>query len=204
MDQEKIGKFIATCRKEKGFTQATLAEKLGITDRAISKWETGKSLPDASIMLELCELLDINVNELLTGEKISTENYKVQAEENLLELRKLEELTNKKMLAFEVVLAIVGSIAYYTLIAMAIFLTMPTTIRIILVCIAFVIVGIGAVFSIRIEREAGYYQCPNCNNIYVPTMKAFVWSIHMGWSRKLTCPACGQKAYHKKVLTKNK
>ena len=55
MDQEKIGKFIATCRKENGFTQAALAEKLGITDRAVSKWETGKSLPDASIMLELCE-----------------------------------------------------------------------------------------------------------------------------------------------------
>lgn len=66
MNQEKIGKFIASCRKECGFTQASLAEKLGITDRAVSKWETGKSIPDASIMLELCNLLEISVNELLT------------------------------------------------------------------------------------------------------------------------------------------
>ena len=73
MDQIKIGKFIAACRKEKGYTQASLAEELGITDRAVSKWETGKSLPDSSIMLELCELLSINVNELLKGEHMDME-----------------------------------------------------------------------------------------------------------------------------------
>ncbi|MEG0339299.1 MAG: helix-turn-helix transcriptional regulator, partial [Oscillospiraceae bacterium] len=80
MNQEKIGKFIATCRKEKGLTQFTLAEKLNITDRAISKWETGKSMPDPSIMLKLCELLNITVNELLTGERLNMENYKENAE----------------------------------------------------------------------------------------------------------------------------
>lgn len=76
MDQKKIGKFIALCRKKNGYTQAILAEKLGITDRAVSKWENGKSMPDASIMLELCELLKINVNELLTGEYIFIDNLK--------------------------------------------------------------------------------------------------------------------------------
>ena len=70
IDMIKIGKFISACRKEKGLTQAQLAEKFGITDRAVSKWETGKSVPDASIMLELCEQLGINVNELLSGETI--------------------------------------------------------------------------------------------------------------------------------------
>ncbi len=74
MDQKKIGKFIALCRKENGYTQAALAEKLGITDRAVSKWENGKSMPDASIMLELCELLKINADELLTGEHILVDN----------------------------------------------------------------------------------------------------------------------------------
>lgn len=67
MNQEKIGKFIASCRKEQGFTQTVLAEKLGITDRAVSKWETGRSLPDASIMPELCGLLNIQLSELFTG-----------------------------------------------------------------------------------------------------------------------------------------
>lgn len=81
MDQIKIGKFIASCRKEQGMTQAVLAEKLGISDRAVSKWETGKSMPDSGIMLDLCELLKINVNELLSGERIMAEAYDKRAEE---------------------------------------------------------------------------------------------------------------------------
>jgi len=105
MDQEKIGKFIAQCRKANGYTQASLAEKLGITDRAISKWENGKSMPDASIMLELCELLKINVNELLTGEHIIMDNYKDTAEKNLVEVKTQEEKANKKM--FFMVIAVI-------------------------------------------------------------------------------------------------
>ena len=75
MNQEKIGKFIAECRKEKNLTQLQLAEKLNISNRAVSKWETGKSCPDVSIMMELCDILGINVNELLSGERIIMENY---------------------------------------------------------------------------------------------------------------------------------
>ena len=69
MDQIKIGKFIAECRKQKSLTQMQLAEKLGITDKAISKWERGVAMPDTSIMIELCDILSISVNELLSGEK---------------------------------------------------------------------------------------------------------------------------------------
>ena len=78
MDQVKVGRFIAECRKNKNMTQAELAEKLNITDRAISKWETGKGMPDSSIMLEPCGKLDISVNELLSGEVIKMENYNCQ------------------------------------------------------------------------------------------------------------------------------
>lgn len=117
MDQEKIGKFIAECRKENGYTQASLAEKLGITDRAISKWENGKNMPDASIMLELCELLKINVNELLTGERIIMDNYKKAAEENLVEMKTKEEKTNKKMSLVVTVLVILLLFALFAGIA---------------------------------------------------------------------------------------
>ena len=108
MDQVKIGKFIAECRKAKGLTQAALAEKLGITDRAVSKWETGKSLPDASIMLELCKLLEFDVNELLTGEHITMENYKDKAEENLLEMRTTVEKRNKLLLQVDIAMCVAG------------------------------------------------------------------------------------------------
>lgn len=91
MNQTEIGKFIASCRKERKLTQAQLAEKLNITDRAVSKWETGKSMPDSSIMLELCEILGITVNELLSGERINGENYDKKADENLLELKRKTE-----------------------------------------------------------------------------------------------------------------
>lgn len=95
MNQESIGKFISTCRKDKGLTQMQLAEKLNITNRAVSKWETGKSVPDASIMLDLCETLNISVNELLSGERISMENYQKKADENLVEMTKEKEAANK-------------------------------------------------------------------------------------------------------------
>lgn len=99
MNQEKIGKFIAACRKENGYTQAGLADKLGITGRAVSKWETGKSMPDVSIMLELCELLNINVNELLTGEYIIMGEYKEIAEKNLIEMKRKEQRAKKAVVA---------------------------------------------------------------------------------------------------------
>ncbi len=113
MNQEKIGRFIAKCRKENGYTQASLAEKLGITDRAVSKWETGRSMPDASIMLELSELLKINVNELLTGEHIIMDNYQEFAEKNLVEMKTKEEKANKKVILVVIIFVIMILFAYF-------------------------------------------------------------------------------------------
>ncbi len=113
MNQEKIGRFIAKCRKENGYTQASLAEKLGITDRAVSKWETGRSMPDASIMLELSELLKINVNELLTGEHIIMDNYQEAAEKNLVEMKTKEEKANKKVILVVIIFVIMILFAYF-------------------------------------------------------------------------------------------
>ena len=95
MDQIKIGRFIADCRKEKGLTQVQLAEKLNITDKAVSKWERGLTMPDSSIMLELCDILCISVNELLNGEKINMENNNKKNEQILLDMAKELEKKNK-------------------------------------------------------------------------------------------------------------
>lgn len=101
MDQVKIGRFIASCRKERGFTQAVLAEKLGITDRAVSKWETGRSLPDAAVMPELCDLLKIDLSELFSGERIAMENFKDASDALLLEMKQQEESSNQRILHLE-------------------------------------------------------------------------------------------------------
>lgn len=103
MNQEVIGKYISSCRKDKGLTQTQLAEMLNITNRAVSKWETGKSCPDVSIMLELCDILGITVNELLSGERIVMEDYQKKAEENLVELQSKKEKAQKSLLRVELV-----------------------------------------------------------------------------------------------------
>ena len=110
MDQAKIGKFIAACRKKENLTQMQLAEKLSITDRAVSKWETGKAMPDTSIMLELCRILKITVNDLLSGEVVTMENYKDALEKNLLEMAKQKEAADKKLLSLEILIGVLSMI----------------------------------------------------------------------------------------------
>jgi len=95
MNQEKIGKFILELRKQKGMTQKELAEKVGVSDKTISKWECGNSIPDISYLESLCDSLDISVNELLSGERLSQESYSEKAEENIMALMKENE-NNKK------------------------------------------------------------------------------------------------------------
>lgn len=111
MNQIDTGKFIASCRKEKGMTQAQLAEKMNITDRAVSKWETGKSMPDSSIMLELCNILGVTVNELLSGERIEMDNYEEKVNENLIEMKKKEENSLNKNALISIIYTITMAIA---------------------------------------------------------------------------------------------
>ena len=106
--QEKTGKFIAECRKEKGLTQRQLAEALNLSDKTISKWETGNGTPDSSIMERLCELLGIDVNELLSGERLSADSYHGKAEENMMELMKQSETEKKGSRVWTVVGTVAG------------------------------------------------------------------------------------------------
>lgn len=161
MDQIKIGKFIASCRKEQGMTQATLAEKLGISDRAVSKWETGKSMPDAGIMLELTELLNINVNELLSGEHIMTESYNRQAEENLLAMRKEVEEKNRQMLRTEYEISIPTVVSGLIMCAVAKYVEMPVWVQAVLIVFAILMILTVGFFAVGIEHKAGYYECQN-------------------------------------------
>lgn len=120
MDQIKVGKFISTNRKLKHMTQRELADILSISDKTISKWETGNGLPEVSLMLPLCEALDISVNELLSGEKLSIINYQEKAEDNMLSLLKENEANRKRL--FQTIVSIVTTIiASVSLIMMASF-----------------------------------------------------------------------------------
>ena len=229
-DMVKIGKFISQCRKEKGLTQAQLAEKFGITDRAVSKWETGKSIPDASIMLDLCEQLGINVNELLSGEKLNDmTNYNEQAEKNLIALKEKEEQASRNMLSMEVVIGIISTAAFLALLLFGVFAPdlsmawigiistaaflalllfgvfapdLSMAWRIVPCIIGAIIFAVSMHVCIKIEQTAGYYECPHCKHTFVPTLKQTYMSQHMGRTRKMVCPHCHEKGWCKKTLTK--
>ena len=202
MDQIKIGKFIASCRKEQGMTQAVLAEKLGISDRAVSKWETGKSMPDSGIMLELCDLLKINVNELLSGEKIMAEFYDKRAEENLLAMKRQIEEKNRQMLRAEYWIIIPAVLAGLVMVFVASFVAMPAWLRGLLIAFALAMIFIVAFIAVGIEQKAGYYECQKCGHRYVPTYWQTNLAQHAGRTRYMRCPKCGKRSWQKKVLTR--
>ena len=202
MDQVKIGKFIASCRKEVGLTQAVLAEKLGISDRAVSKWETGKSMPDSGIMLELCDLLKINVNELLSGEKIMTETYNRIAEENLLAMKREVEEKNRQLLKLEVMIGAPATIAGLVLCGVAAYVDMSNYLRCGLIVFAVMMIVIVAFIAVGIEQKAGYYECQKCHDRHVPTYWQTNLAPHIGRTRYMKCPVCGKWSYQKKVLSK--
>lgn len=203
MDQLKIGRFIAECRKKQGLTQASLAEKLGITDRAVSKWETGKSLPDASIMLDLCSVLSITVNDLLSGEVVSMNDYKEKYEQNLIRMKKDKETTDKNLLRLEVLIGAICVAFMLVLVLVASYVQMDNWLRIVLICVSFVPLSIALPYLIRIEQTAGYYHCEECGNRYVPTFKSVFFAQHIGRTRYMRCPRCGKKSWQKKVISKD-
>ena len=203
MQQEKIGKFIAEKRKQKGLTQLQLAEKLCITDRAVSKWETGRSMPDSSIMLLLCEVLDMEVNELLNGEEIKDNDLDKKQKELILELVKEKENSDKKLLAVEVAVGILSVIVLLGFIFIAAFIPMETWTRILLIALGFIL-GLSGIFvAVKIEQVAGYYECAECGHKYVPTFKSVLFAMHMGRTRYMKCPKCGKKSWQKKVVSKD-
>ena len=202
MDQIKIGRFIAERRKLNGFTQIQLAERLGVTDRAVSKWENGRSMPDSSIMLELCEALKISVNDLLSGEVIAMENYNEKNERLLLEITKEKGEADRRILAVEWV---VGILSVFIILAACIVgacLPMKEWLRLVIIAIGMVIGLFGFFVALRIEQVAGYYECKNCGHRYVPTFKAVSFAMHMGRTRYLKCPECGKRTWNKKVIGK--
>ena len=150
MDQIKIGRFIAERRKAKNLTQMQLAERLGITDRAISKWENGKGMPDSSLMLDLCDALEISVNELLSGEMIDMKEYNPKAEQQLLEMVKEREKKDRELLHLEVFIGILVTVILLSCVFAASFIQLAAWTRIVLIfagCVPFIV---GVVYAVRL------------------------------------------------------
>ena len=201
MDQIKIGKFIADERKRKGYTQKQLSGKLEISDKTISKWERGNGFPEVSLLLPLCNELEITVNELLSGERVSEEDYRKKAEENMVNLVREAQESKKKIILSAIVVGLT-IIAALPLVMISGMLEMENWLRVTLIIIGGVVFFGGIAVACVLDRDAGAFECPECNNRFVPDMKAYVMGPHTITKRKLVCPHCGAHKYCKKVLTK--
>ena len=202
MDQIKIGRFIAVRRKRANLTQLQLADRLGITDKAVSKWERGITMPDTSIMIELCDILGISVNELLSGEKINMENSSQKNEQLLLDMAKELEKKNKTIWSSMWAIMIVSMTALIAGIFIAAFLIPEGVwqlVTILCVCVLFLI---PCFYALKLEVSVGAYKCQNCGYEIVPTYKEVMMAMHRGFTRHLLCPKCNKRTWCKKVLKK--
>ena len=203
MDQVKIGKFLSDERKAKGYTQKQLSELLGISDKTISKWECGNGFPEASLLLPLCNELEITVNELLTGERISQQNYKKKAEENMVNMiREKEE--NKQKILLTTMIGVISTITFVTLLLVVCFYTdvIILPIKIVLMVIAISVFGVGLYVAMWGDRKIGYFKCRNCNELFTPTFMQYNMGLHLLSTRYLKCPHCKTRTWCKKVMTK--
>ena len=202
MDQIKIGKFITECRKKKNLTQAQLAENLNITDRAISKWETGKSMPDFDIMLKLCEILEISVNELLCGEMINMEQKDEQLNELVFQMAKNEERYHKRLRHSAYVIIATSMVALVCLITLISLLIPECGFQYFMIIVAIILFIIPCIIAFKFKVETGYYECKNCQHMFVPNYKEIALLMQTPSRRLLKCPECGKWTWCMKILKK--
>ena len=203
MDLIRIGKFVADERKRKGYTQKQLAEILGISNKTISKWECGNGFPEASLLLPLCEELEISVNELLAGERVSSQEYRRKAEENMVEMIKTRE-ENKKRLAQTTITGVIATVSFLTIsfVVCAYTETISLPVKVVLKAVACAVFAAGLYVAMQGECHIGYYRCGKCGEYFVPTFSAYSRGAHFFLRRRLKCPGCGKSSYCKKVLAK--
>ena len=199
MDYNKIGNFIATERKEKKLTQAKLAEKIFVSEKTVSKWENGKGIPDTNLLPKLCEIFNISLNELLSGERMLKEN-KQQNDTLLLHMARELEIKNKTIWKSMWVIIIVSMIALFTGILLTAFLIPEGVWQLVSVLSLGIVFLIPCFYALKLEVSVGAYKCKNCGCEIVPTYSQALWAMHRGTTRYLKCSNCKKRTWCKKVI----
>ena len=200
MDIIKIGQFIKSLRKENSLTQREVAERLNVSEKTVSKWETGNGLPEVSLMLPLCKLFGISINELLSGERLDEKQYVEKAEDNMACL--VDRTTSKKKI-------IITSISCILVILASLALTLISALFITRIWLKFVVIGIAltvvfadisVILLVAVSNEI--YKCKECGEKFVPTLTAYLLAPHTFKKRYLKCPHCGKKSWNSSHLRK--
>ena len=195
MDQILTGQFIKAMRKEKGLTQRELAERLNISEKTVSKWETGKGLPDVGLMLPLSKVLGISVNELLSGQRLDEKQYIEKAEENLAALTADKCSPKQKSITclISLILTIISCVGLAVICAG--YATVDVWLRITLVVCAMLsmVANVAVILIVGISSEI--FECPECGTKFAPTPSAYIMGAHTMTKRRLKCPHCGKKSW---------
>ena len=199
MDHIKVGQFIAECRKKKDLTQAQLAEKLNITDRAISKWENGKAMPDSALMLDLCDILGITVNELLCGKLSDQEQRNEQLDELIFQMAKNEERYHKRLLHSAYVIVATSLAALICLMTLISLLIPECPFQSFLIIMSVILFIIPCIIALKFKVETGFYECKNCQHMFVPNYKEIAVLMQTPTRRLLKCTKCGKWTWCKKL-----
>jgi transcriptional regulator with XRE-family HTH domain/DNA-directed RNA polymerase subunit RPC12/RpoP len=200
MDQLKIGKFIAQMRKEKGLTQCEVAEKLLISNKTVSKWECGNGLPEVSLMMPLCELLGISVNELLSAKRLTPSEYQKSAEANIMKLIKEKEETRFRMI-IEVAVIVLTLLSGGTIMLISGIAGLEKKIKIALIVIALVVIFSGLFIAAALEMRQAVFECRKCGKRFIPTKFAYIMGMHTITRRHLRCPHCNKRSWCKRCMT---
>ena len=152
-------------------------------------------------MLPLCAALEITVNDLLSGEKVSEVDYQKKAEGNMMDLMKENE-ENRKRMALSMITVVITIIAVCALIVIASFPDLPAIVRIILIVLSVAVAVAGIAAAAMLEIRAGYFECPDCKELFVPSMNEYIKSYHTFTKRRLTCPKCGKRGMCRHRVTR--
>ena len=202
MDIVKIGYFIRECRKNKNLTQKQLSDKLYVEPKTVSKWETGKGLPDVSIMKNLCNELGISLSELFIGDYIKEESNDLLIEKLIIDELKKEKIQNKKKLIGEILIGCAFICSVITLILLVGIVSIATYLKIILIVLSFIFIFVGLFGLVLLDVNIGYFECAECHERFIPSIKDYVFGMHTLKKRKLKCPICGKKTWCLKRMTR--
>ncbi len=200
MDTIKIGQFIKSLRKENSLTQREVAERLNVSEKTISKWETGNGMPEVSIMLPLCKLFGISINELLSGERLDEKQYVEKAEENMAML--VDRTTPRKKIVISTISCILVILSSLALILISALFITQIWLKFVVIGIALtvVIADIAVILLVAVSTEI--YECEKCGKKFVPTLTAYILAPHTLKRRYLKCPHCGKKSWNNSRLRK--
>lgn len=201
MDMQKVGTFLAELRKERNLTQDELGEKIGVTNKTVSRWENGNYLPPAEILQILSELYDVSINELLSGGRLDEKHYKENAEEYIVADLMKKRNEAKKRLTVSCIVAAITILAGLSIVLLSALLSAPVWLKIGCIVFSLIIIILGVGVCCVLTVDAGVYECPACGEKFVPSMKDFIGGAHALTKRKLKCPKCGKKSFCKKRLS---